>query len=134
MPQPKPLHELGDLQRSVMELVWDRGEATVHELRDALSDGQERSPAYTTVLSVLQKLEKAGWVKHRSKGRTYLWSAARTRESEGRSSLGKYIDHVFRGDPLLLMQHLLADDRLGAGELDELRQMVEQRRMECSDD
>lgn len=133
MPQ-RPFHELGKLQRSVMELLWQRGEATVHQVRDDLAARSERSPAYTTVLSVLQKLEKAGWVTHQSQGRTYLWSAARSRESEGKSSLGSYIDRVFRGDPLLLMQHLLDDERLGTDELDALRSMVEQRRKESRND
>ncbi len=55
---PRPLHELGELQREILELLWQRGEASVRELLEGLQ--RERAPAYTTVLSVLQKLEKAG--------------------------------------------------------------------------
>lgn len=125
----RPLNELGDLQREVMELLWDRGEATVHDLRDALA-ATGREPAYTTVLSVLQKLERAGWVGHRKEGRTHVYSAQSSREEEGTSSLGKFIDRVFRGDPKLLFQHLLDDDRLGSDDLEQLRSMIDARRDE----
>jgi len=112
-----------------MELLWERGEATVHDLRDALA-ATGRDPAYTTVLSVLQKLERAGWVGHRKEGRTYVYSAESSRAEEGTSSLGKFIDRVFRGDPKLLFQHLLEDDRLGSEDLEQLRRMIDDRRDE----
>ena len=87
----KRLDELGTLQRRVMEVLWDRQEATVHDVREALAE-EERRPAYTTVLSVLQKLEKAGWVAHRREGRTYVYQAARSREQEGSTSLRTFMN------------------------------------------
>ena len=128
----KMLDELGHLQRSVMEAVWDRGEATVHEVRDALSG--DKRPAYTTVLSVLQKLEKAGWVTFRKDGRTHVYSAKRSREQEGTSSVRNFVDRVFKGDPLQLFQRLIDDGELDAQELDKLRAMIEARREEADDD
>ena len=68
----KSLDELGALQRRVVEVLWGRGEGTVHQVVDSLVDDQGKKPAYTTVLSVLQKLEKAGWVEHRREGRLSL--------------------------------------------------------------
>jgi BlaI family penicillinase repressor len=122
----KPLHEIGDLQRQVMEILWEQDEASVQRVRELL--GGERPPAYTTVLSVLQKLEKAGWVGHKKSGRTYIYAPRHSREEEGRTSLGNYIERVFRGDPLKMFQHLLADERLGDDELAELRRMIDAKR------
>jgi predicted transcriptional regulator len=124
----RELHELGALQREVMETVWTLGEVTVHDVRAALPGAKDH--AYTTVLTVLQKLEKAGWITHRREGRTYVWSALRTREREGRTSLGKVIDRLFEGSPMVAFQHLLEDDRLDGEDLLELRRLVERKRRE----
>ncbi len=125
----KRLDELGSLQQAVMEVIWDRGEATVQEVREALAD---RRPAYTTVLSVLQKLERSRWVSHREKGRAYVYTAARSRQQEGSSALWTFIDGVF-GDPMLALQHLIDADRLSDEELSELRRLIDARRKERSD-
>ena len=102
----KRLDELGSLQQAVMEVIWSEGEATVQQVRGRLEATESgKKPAYTTVLSVLQKLEKAGWVRHRSEGRTYVYAALRSREQEGSSSLWSFIDGVFRGDPALLCRY-----------------------------
>ena len=126
----KPLHELGELQRRVMDVLWDEGEASVHRVRECL--GGERPPAYTTVLSVLQKLEKAGWLRHERSGRTYIYTPRHSRAEEGVTSLGNYIERVFRGDPLKMFQHLLEDERLGDADLAELRRMIDAKREEQS--
>ncbi len=127
----KPLHELGELQREVMEIVWDLGEAGVHPVRAALAERQGgREPAYTTVLSVLQKLEKAGWVRHRKEGRSHVYSASQSREREGRSSLGKFVDRVFSGDPRVAFQHLLEDERLTDADLEKLTALIDAKREE----
>lgn len=120
------LHELGSLQREVMEVLWKLREGTVHDLLEALATDH----AYTTVLSVLQKLEKAGWIGHRRAGRTYVWFPERTREEEGQSSLGKIVDRVFGGNPMVAFEHLLEDERLEAGDLAALRELVDRRRKE----
>ncbi len=122
----KRLDELGSLQQVVMEALWEQGEATVQDVRAALK-GRKR-PAYTTVLSVLQKLEKTGWVKHRAQGRAYVYSPQRSREQEGSSSLWKFVDGVFRGDPMVLFQRLIEGDRLDDADLAALRKMIDAKR------
>ena len=122
----KRLDELGSLQQAVMEVLWKGGEATVQVVRKALPG--RKTPAYTTVLSVLQKLEKAGWVTHHAEGRTYVYAPARSREEEGTTALRSFIDGVFRGDPALLFQHLLNDDSLSDSDLKMLRSMIESKR------
>jgi BlaI family penicillinase repressor len=117
---------LGELQKHVMETVWELGEATVSQVREKLD--RQPPPAYTTVLSVMQKLEKAGWLKHRSEGRTYVYLPTRSRDEAGANTLRTFIDRVFRGDPLLMFQHLLDDEELSAEELGELRKMIDRKR------
>ena len=127
----KRLDELGTLQQAVMEAIWTGGEATVQAVRERLASDPE--PAYTTVLSVLQKLEKAGWVKHRVEGRAYVYTARRSREQEGSSALWTFVDGVFGGDPTVLFQHLINGERLEDPDLATLRRMIDEKRRERSD-
>ena len=64
------IDSLGELQRAVIEVVWELGEASVHDVRRQLAG--RRKLAYTTILTVMQKLEKAGWLDHRSEGNRYI--------------------------------------------------------------
>jgi predicted transcriptional regulator len=125
------LDDLGALQTAVMEAVWGLGEATVQQVRDRLD--RDPPPAYTTVLSVMQKLEKAGWLTHRAEGRSYVYRATRSREEEGSTSLRSFLDRVFQGDPLRLFQHLIDDQDLSDRDLAELRKMIDARRKERRD-
>ena len=128
----RSLDDLGELQSAVMNAVWDLGEATVVQVRDRLASDKEL--AYTTVLSVLQKLEKAGWLKHGTDGRSYVYLPKRSRDDAGKSALRQFTERLFGGDPLVVFEHLLDDDRLTAAELAELRKMLERRRKELRDE
>jgi predicted transcriptional regulator len=127
----RPLDNLGELQLAVMTVVWDLGEATVAQVRERLAT--DKDLAYTTVLSVMQKLEKAGWIKHRSDGRSYVYLPRRSRNDAERTALRQFTERAFGGDPLVLFQHLLDDDRMTEAELTELRKMLERRRKEFHD-
>ena len=127
----RSLDKLGELQTAVMTAVWDLGEATVGQVRERLAADKEL--AYTTVLSVLQKLEKAGWLKHRSDGRSYVYSPRRSRDDADKSAVRQFTERMFGGNPLVLFEHLLDDERLTGDELVELRKMLERRRKELRD-
>ncbi len=124
--KPNSLSELGDLQKEVMEIVWRLGEAGVHQVRDQLTG--EREPAYTTVLSVMQKLEKAGWLTHRHDGRAYVYGPTRSRQEAGIQSIRGLASRVFRGDPRVLFQHLVADEDITDEDLQEFRKMISRRK------
>jgi predicted transcriptional regulator len=70
---------LGELERSVMEVLWDRDEPCV--VRDVVRALAERDLAYTTVMTVLDRLEKKGVVRRQRDGRAWRYEAASTRES-----------------------------------------------------
>jgi BlaI family penicillinase repressor len=128
----KSLDSLGDLQGAVMETVWALGEATVQQVRDELA--KSKALAYTTVLSAMQKLEKAGWLAHRSEARTYVYFASHSRQEAEESALRLFTGRVFRGDPLRLFQHLLEDEQLADEDLAELRRQIDRRRKERHND
>lgn len=124
----KSLDDLGELQRAVIEIIWDLGEGSVHQVRKRLV--RRKKPAYTTVLTAMQKLEKAGWLQHRAQGKSYLYLPTRTREQAGARSVRKFVERVFGGDAVLMFQHLMRESKLSDAELRELRKMAEQKRKE----
>jgi predicted transcriptional regulator len=126
------IDDLGELQKAVMEIVWEMGEATVNQVRDRL--GKRRKLAYTTVLTVMQKLDKSGWLTHREEGRAYVYQPTKTRDEAGRSSLRQFIDRVCGGNPIAAFQHLLDDEELSPGDLTALRKMIDKRRKELSNE
>ena len=124
----KLLDDLGELQRAVIEVVWEHGEASVHQVRKQLA--LKKKLAYTTVLTALQKLEKAGWLRHRKEGKTYVYIPTRSREEAGASSVRKFMERMFDGNALLMFQHLMRQSWLSDDELRELRNMIDEKRKE----
>jgi len=122
------LDSLGELQRAVLEIVWERGEVSVHDVLRRL-DHRKRL-AYTTALTVLQKLEKAGWLEHRSEGKSYIYTPAVSREQAGAGSVRGFLKRVFEGDAVAMFQHLIRESDLSDDELRELRRMIDEKRKE----
>jgi len=115
--------EFTDRELDVMNVLWDTGTATVQEVRDRLSD----ELAYTTVLTILQILEKKGHVEHREEGRAYRYEPLVERSQAAQSALGRLIRGVYRGSPEMLMTQLVADRRLTDKELVRIRKLLDQR-------
>ncbi len=124
----KLLDDLGQLQRAVIEVVWELGEANVHQVRERI--GRKKKLAYTTILTAMQKLEKAGWLRHRTEGKVYVYTPTKTREEAGAKSVRKFMERIFDGNALLMFQHLMRQSELSDDELQELRSMIDLKRKE----
>jgi BlaI family penicillinase repressor len=125
----KSLETLGELQRTVLEIIWHLGQASVHQVREHLNHQKEL--AYTTVLTALQKLEKAGWLDHHAEGKSYVYYPTRTREEAGARFVQRFMKQVFDGDAVSLFQHLIQETDLSDEELNQLREMIEHKRKEA---
>jgi len=71
---------LGELEREVMEVVWDGGEATVRDIMLALNAASGRERAYTTILTVASNLRRKGLLKGRRLGRSDLYAPTVSRQ------------------------------------------------------
>jgi predicted transcriptional regulator len=72
---------LGDLERSVMNLLWASGApVTAYEIQDSLATGTTKPLAATTVLTVLSRLEKKGFVSRERSSRPHRYFAAASRD------------------------------------------------------
>jgi predicted transcriptional regulator len=122
----KSVHGLGSLQSEVMEIVWQRGEATVAAVVDAIA--RRRVVTYTTVLVAMQKLEQKGWLRHRAEGRAYVYEPVRSRDDVRGGVLKELLHGAFAGDPTLLVSQLLDAKPLSRAQLDDLRRLIDERR------
>ena len=115
------ISDLSAAEREVMEVVWERGEITAKEARDALP----REVARNTVRTLLERIEEKGWVVHREVGRAFLYRAARPREeSIGRKVL-EVVDTVCGGSAESLVAALLDYRGLKPGELQRIQKMLD---------
>lgn len=110
------------LEMQVLSVCWERGPSTVREVLEALPDGKAR--AYTTVLSVMQVMEKKRLLSHTSQGNTHIYEARVTRDEVTRPLLRNLVRDVFGGSPAAALQQLLAGNRISREELDEIRKLI----------
>ena len=74
---PPPLHEL---ETEVMEEVWRLGSGTVRDVMAALNKRSEKERAYTTIMTVLARLERKGVLERRKDGKGFLYTPRASRE------------------------------------------------------
>jgi predicted transcriptional regulator len=113
---------LGDLQLAILRVLWERGEATVAEVHEALA--RERGLAPTTIATMLQKLEKKGVVDHRSEGRRFVYRPLVSEDQVTRSMVAELTSQLFRGDVTALVSHLLSHHDVEPEELARLRRLI----------
>ena len=123
MSDPQPT----DRELEALKVLWDRGEATVRDLCDALNQAGA-GLAYTTVLSLLQVMEQKGLVTHRRDGKAYVYAAAIERGRTFRDLAAGFLDRVFDGAVDEYLVHALESRALKPEELDELEAMIARAR------
>lgn len=116
-------HTLGDLQLAIMRVLWQRREAPVAEVHEALLE--ERGLAPTTIATMLKKMEDKGVVAHRSEGRRYIYRPTISEAQVRRSMVGELTERLFLGDATALVSHLLSEHDIDADELAEVRRLVD---------
>ena len=121
-------HQLASLQLAIMHVLWDRGEATVADVRDALK--KRRPLAYTTVATMLTKLERNGQVKHRTDGRVLIYRPAIKQEKVNRSMVTDLATRLFEGDVTAMVSNLLDACDISPEELERLKNLIERKAIE----
>src|ERR1700761_3086054 len=110
---------LSELQIVLMRVLWRNGETSVSDVAAALAE--ERGLKYTTVATLLSRLERRGVVKKRRE-RRQLVSRAGVREPQVRRSMvADLIGSLFGGDARELVAHLVSESDIAPGDLDRVR-------------
>jgi predicted transcriptional regulator len=121
-----------DRELEALKVLWDRGQATVREIVEAVNaqanKGGEAEIAYTTVLSLLQVMEQKGLVDHRRDGKAYIYVPLVEQKSTFRRLAGSFLEKVFDGAVAEYLVHALESKRMSDAELDQLEAMLAQAR------
>jgi predicted transcriptional regulator len=126
-PQERHVHEtvgLTGLQLSILQVLWERGEATTQEVWERVVE--QRPLALTTVATLLARLERKRVLAHRRRGRQNVYRATVTRAEVRRSKVRELTENLFDGDAAALMSHLVRADRVDADELERMRVLIEE--------
>jgi BlaI family penicillinase repressor len=116
-----------DRELDALKVLWDRREATVRDVFDAMN-ARGAELAYTTVLSLMQVMEQKGLVSHRRDGKAYVYLPLIERESTFRQIAGGFLERVFDGAVDEYLVHALESRPLDAKQLDELQAMIDAAR------
>jgi predicted transcriptional regulator len=116
-------HQLTELQLAILRVIWDRSEATVQDIWEALH--AERGLAQTTVATMLSRLERRGVVTRRAQSRQYHYRAAVTEREVQHSMVNELTERLFDGDVTALVQHLLTGEAVSPGDIAKIREMIE---------
>jgi predicted transcriptional regulator len=116
------IHRLGDLQLRIMQILWAREVATVAEVHGALAG--ERNLAYTTVATMLRKMEGRGLVKHRLDGRSFVYRAAVGEDAVSQGMADHLVDRLFEGSLSDMVHHLLTTREVSREELSKLEKLI----------
>jgi predicted transcriptional regulator len=120
----KKSRNLTEAELRLMDIVWDKGTATVGEVAAALRG--EPGLAYNTILTTLRILEQKGYVRHTKprEGRAFVYRAVVGRKQASRNALRHLVRGFFANSPELLVLNLLDDGDLSPRELRNIRNLL----------
>ncbi|MFT7642871.1 MAG: BlaI family penicillinase repressor [Pirellulaceae bacterium] len=122
--QDSELRDLSSAQQEIMEVVYAGGEMSAADVRRALG----RDVARNTVRTLLERMEEKGWLKHRTEGRTFLYSAAQPRKKTVARKVREFLENVCGGSPEALVAGLLDGRKLKDDELGRIRELLDQQK------
>ncbi len=114
---------LSDAQLEIMNIIWDRGETTVGDVWKVLS--ARRPVARNTVSTMVTRLEEKGWLRHRVREGSYLYSATYPRDKVLPRLVRRLVDAAFQGSAEGLVLALLQGGRLSPEQLERIRAILD---------
>lgn len=119
-------HILGKREIMILHAVWGKGEATVRDVyREILKSDDV---AYTTIMTMMQKMEKKGLLEHYEDNRAFVYRALVRKEDIESGMLHDFMDRVFLGSYEGLVNTLVRDNKITSFELEKIAAEIDKRR------
>jgi predicted transcriptional regulator len=119
-------HDLSRRERQIMDVVYQRGQATAAEVAEAIPD----PPSYSAVRALLRILEEKGFLRHQQQGLCYVFIPTVARDRARRSALKGLVKTFFDGSVEQTVAALIGNQKLSREELERLSKLIEQARKE----
>ena len=120
-----PESDLGIAELEILKALWDLGPATVRQVLNHLHR-RGRQLAYTTVLTVLSRLEHKGFVESDKSEIAYVYQAAESRAKVTSRRLRSLIEQLYDGAAAPLVLQLMRQEKFTADEIAALQKLIEQ--------
>ena len=120
------LPALSPAETEILRLVWQLDKATVQKVCDRLP--ARRKITYATVQTLLRRLEKKGYLKHYTQGKAHVFFAAVKSEDVIKRSVGDFVDRLFGGDLVPLMQYLAEHGKIDSRDIVRLKRLIDKKK------
>jgi predicted transcriptional regulator len=123
MERNTPVHdpaELGDLERQVLEIVWQRGNASAEQVRDDIG----RPLKDATIRTVLRRLEEKGYLEHTTEQRTFIYRPSESRQRVAGRAVQRIADWFCDGSVEELLVGMVDSKVIGRDELERLARRI----------
>lgn len=120
----KKSSQLTDSEQSIMEILWNKGQASVREIADTLS--KDKATAYTTVQTMCKILTDKGYADFHKEGKAFIYTPKITEKDARQSALTTMLNRFFGGSPEVLAQHLMQETDIELKDLEALQKQIDQ--------
>jgi len=123
---PKSSATLTEAELRLMNVLWEKGPATVQQVLDALPS--EPPLAYNSVLTTIRVLERKGYLKHAKDGRAHVFVPVVGRQEASQFEIKHLVSRFFKNSHELLVLNLIQDESIDKDELKRIRESLKQNR------
>ncbi len=116
---------LTEQELEIMKIVWELGPVTVRQVYEKLHE--QREIAYTTVLTMMQVLERKGRLEKSLDEKAHVYKPVEAKQKVIGGMVQEFLNRVFNGSAEPLLMQLLDDDKLTAEEIDRLRKALRKK-------
>jgi BlaI family penicillinase repressor len=122
--------ELGELERSILLIIWRMGKVTAEQVREELG----RPLKDSTIRTVLRRLEEKGYLAHSVENRTFLYRPAESRQRVAGRAVKRIVDWFCEGSVEALLVGMVDSKVLGRAELQRLADRIAQAQASAADE
>ncbi len=119
------LRGLSPAETEILRLVWQIQRATVQGVCDRLP--AKRRIAYATVQTLLRRLEAKGYIRHDMEGKAHVFFPVVKQDEVVKRSVGDFIERLFGGDPVPLVQYLAEHGKITAEDIERIKRLIGQK-------
>ncbi len=119
----KELAAMSPAETEILRITWELGKASVQQVVDALP--KDREIAYATVQTMLRRLEKKGYLRHERQGKAHVFLAAANKDEVISRSVGDFLNRLFGGDPVPLVQYLAEHGKITQADIERLQKLID---------
>ena len=108
----------------ILQVLWQRGQATVREVHEELSTTKDAG--YTTTLKLMQIMNEKGLVKRDDSSKTHVYEALASKEKTQQHMVGKMLNTLFDGSASQMVMRALGSSKPSKTEIEEIQKLLDQ--------